>query len=35
MMQAIENLFEEGFKPLFMPVPSIAMNNHEIAICII
>lgn len=30
MMQAIGDLFEEGFKPLFMPIPSVAMNNHEI-----
>ncbi len=30
IMQAMEDLFEEGFKPLFMPVPSVAMNNREI-----
>ncbi len=30
VMQAVEDLYEEGFKPLFMPVPSVAMNNREI-----
>ena len=30
VMQAVEELYEEGFKPLFMPVPSVAMNNREI-----
>ena len=30
VMQSIEDLYEEGFKPLFMPVPSVAMNNREI-----
>lgn len=30
MMAAVEELYEEGFKPLFMPVQSIAMNNREI-----
>lgn len=28
--EAIEDLFDEGFKPLFMPVESVAMNNHKI-----
>lgn len=28
--QAVEDLYEEGFKPLFIPVPSIAMENHKI-----
>lgn len=28
--QAVEDLYEEDFKPLFMPVPSIAMDNHKI-----
>lgn len=28
--QAVEDLYEENFKPLFMPVESIAMNNHRI-----
>lgn len=27
---AIEDLHEEGFVPLFMPVPSVAMENKEI-----
>lgn len=30
MMAAVEELYEEGFKPLFMPVQSIAMNNRKI-----
>lgn len=30
MMAAVEELYEEGFKPLFMPVKSVAMNNREI-----
>lgn len=30
MMEAVEELYEEGFKPLFMPVKSIAMENREI-----
>ena len=30
MMEAVEELYEEGFKPLFMPVESIAMENREI-----
>ena len=28
--QAVEDLYEEGFKPLFMPVESTAMDNHKI-----
>ena len=28
--EAIEDLHEEGFVPLFMPVPSVAMENREI-----
>lgn len=28
--QAVEDLFDEGFKPLFEPVPSVAMDGHEI-----
>lgn len=28
--EAVEDLFDEGFKPLFMPVESVAMNNHQI-----
>lgn len=28
--QAVEDLYDEGFKPLFMPVESIAMDNHQI-----
>ncbi len=28
--QAVEDLYEEDFKPLFMPVESVAMNNHKI-----
>ena len=28
--QAVEDLYEEGFKPLFMPVKSEAMENHKI-----
>ena len=28
--QAVEDLYEEGFKPLFMPVESEAMENHRI-----
>ncbi len=28
--QAVEDLFDEGFKPLFEPVPSVAMGGHEI-----
>ena len=30
VMQAVEDLYEEGFRPLFMPVPSVAMNNRQI-----
>ncbi|MBQ0153333.1 MAG: VOC family protein [Bacteroidales bacterium] len=30
IMQAMEDLYEEGFKPLFFPVESIAMDNHKI-----
>lgn len=30
VMQTVEDLYEEGFKPLFMPVSSVAMNNREI-----
>ena len=29
-MQAVEDLYEEGFKPLFMPVESVAMENRRI-----
>lgn len=28
--QAVEDLFDEGFKPLFMPVESVAMDGHQI-----
>lgn len=28
--EAVEDLYEEGFNPLFMPVASIAMDNHKI-----
>lgn len=28
--EAVEDLFEEGFKPLFMPVESVAMEGHQI-----
>lgn len=28
--EAVEDLFEEGFKPLFMPVESVAMDGHLI-----
>lgn len=28
--ETIEDLHEEGFVPLFMPVPSVAMENKEI-----
>lgn len=28
--EAIEDLHEEGFVPLFMPVPSVAMEDREI-----
>lgn len=30
VMQAVEDLYDEGFKPLFMPVKSVAMNNRQI-----
>lgn len=30
MMAAVEELYEEGYKPLFMPIRSIAMDNREI-----
>lgn len=30
IMQAVEDLYEEGFKPLFMPVESNAMENRKI-----
>lgn len=30
VMQAVEDLYEEGFKPLFMPVESVAMSNRKI-----
>lgn len=30
IMQAVEDLYEEGFKPLFMPVESNAMDNRKI-----
>ena len=28
--QAVEDLFDEGFKPLFEPVESVAMDGHKI-----
>lgn len=28
--QAVEDLYEEDFKPLFMPIESVAMDNHKI-----
>lgn len=28
--QAVEDLYDEDFKPLFMPVESVAMDNHKI-----
>lgn len=28
--EAVEDLYEEGFKPLFMPVESVAMEGHQI-----
>lgn len=28
--QAVEDLYEEDFKPLFMPLESVAMDNHKI-----
>ena len=30
IMQAVEDLYEEGFKPLFLPVESVAMSNRKI-----
>ena len=30
VMSSVEQLYEEGFKPLFMPVRSVAMDNREI-----
>lgn len=30
IMQTLEDLYEEGFKPLFMPVESVAMGNRKI-----
>lgn len=30
IMQAVEDLYEEGFKPLFLPVESVAMENRKI-----
>lgn len=30
IMKAMEDLYEEGFKPLFFPVESIAMDDHKI-----
>lgn len=30
IMESVEELYEEGFKPLFMPVKSVAMENREI-----
>ena len=28
--EAVEDLYDEGFKPLFMPVESVAMDNKKI-----
>lgn len=28
--EAVEILFDEGYKPLFMPVESVAMDGHQI-----
>lgn len=28
--EAVEDLYDEGFKPLFEPVGSVAMNNRKI-----
>lgn len=28
--QVVEDLYEEGFNPLFMPIESVAMGNHKI-----
>lgn len=30
MMSALEDLHDDDFLPLFMPVPSVAMNNRQI-----
>ena len=30
VIEAVEDLYEEGFKPLFMPVESVAMENRLI-----
>ena len=30
IMQAVEDLFEEGFRPWFLPVESVAMDNRKI-----
>lgn len=30
IMQAVDDLYEEGFRPLFKPVESIAMRNRQI-----
>lgn len=30
IMQSVEELYEDGFKPLFMPVESVAMDNRMI-----
>ena len=30
IMKAVEDLYEEGFNPLFMPVESVAMGNRKI-----
>lgn len=30
IMRTLEDLYEEGFKPLFMPVESVAMNGRQI-----
>lgn len=30
IMEAVEDLYEEGFRPLFMPVESVAMDNRQI-----
>ena len=30
IMTAVENLYEEDFKPLFMPIESVAMGNRKI-----
>ena len=35
MWGALEDLHQEGFMPLFMPVASVAMQNKQIAIYII